>query len=39
MTRAFNLGVGLVIITSKNKADKVLNLLKTEKAFVMGEVV
>lgn len=39
MTRAFNLGVGLVIISSKNKADKVLNLLKTEKAFVMGEVV
>jgi phosphoribosylformylglycinamidine cyclo-ligase len=40
MTRAFNLGVGLVFIVDKKNVDKTLRTLKEkkEKPFVMGEV-
>ena len=39
MARAFNLGIGLVIVASKNNASKILNLLKKENPIVIGEVV
>lgn len=39
MTRTFNLGIGLVMIASKNNVDKILKLLKNENPVVMGEVV
>ncbi|MEW5798661.1 MAG: phosphoribosylformylglycinamidine cyclo-ligase [Bacteroidota bacterium] len=40
MTRAFNLGVGLIFVVDKKNVDKVLRILKEkkEKPFVMGEV-
>jgi phosphoribosylformylglycinamidine cyclo-ligase len=41
MRRAFNLGVGLILIVDKKKADAITALLKkkNEKPFFMGEVV
>ena len=36
--RALNLGVGMVVIASKAKADKLLRALKIQKPIVMGEV-
>lgn len=40
MRRTFNLGIGLVIITSKRGADRLLELLRklNERPIVMGEV-
>lgn len=40
MRHVFNLGIGLIFIISKNSADKVIQILKTnkEKLFVIGEV-
>ena len=40
MRRTFNLGIGLVVITSKNKTDNLIQLLKKikEKPIVIGEV-
>lgn len=40
MFRTFNCGIGMVIIVSKNDADKIVSQLKTlkEKAFLIGEI-
>lgn len=41
MRRAFNLGIGLVVITAKSTAARVLKVLQKagEQAFIVGEVV
>lgn len=41
MTRTFNLGIGLIVIVDKNRADAVVTLLKKQKEHpvVMGQVV
>ncbi|KAB2925012.1 MAG: phosphoribosylformylglycinamidine cyclo-ligase [Bacteroidetes bacterium] len=40
MTRTFNLGVGLIVVTAKKDADAALTVLRKQKErpFVMGEV-
>lgn len=40
MFRTFNCGIGMVIIASKNEADRVIRQLRTlkEKAFLIGEI-
>jgi phosphoribosylformylglycinamidine cyclo-ligase len=38
MRITFNLGIGLIIIVSKNECDKALDLLKNEKAVLIGEI-
>ena len=41
MRKTFNLGIGLVILSSKKGADKIMRMLRKrrEKPFVIGEVV
>lgn len=41
MKNVFNLGIGLVVIAGKKRADRIMNYLKSkkEKAFLIGEVV
>lgn len=38
MRQAFNLGIGMILVVSKDNADKVLEMLKDDKALVIGEI-
>jgi len=41
MRAAFNIGIGLIAVVSKDQIDKVINAAKTlgEKAILLGEVI
>lgn len=39
MRHAFNMGIGMILIVDKSKADKVLELCASDKPVVMGEIV
>jgi phosphoribosylformylglycinamidine cyclo-ligase len=39
MRRVFNLGIGLILITDKNKADRVLNLCSQIEPVIIGEII
>lgn len=39
MRHVFNMGIGMIIISSKNDADFMINELKADKPVIMGEVV
>ena len=38
MRKAFNLGIGMILVVSKENADKVLEMLKDDKALVIGDI-
>ena len=38
MRKAFNLGIGMILVISKDNADKVLEMLKEDKALVIGDI-
>lgn len=38
MRKAFNLGIGMILVVSKDNADKVLEMLKDDKALVIGDI-
>lgn len=38
MRKVFNIGVGMILITKKENADKVLEATKVHNSFVMGEI-
>lgn len=39
MLRTFNCGIGGIIITNRESSNEILNLLKTENATLIGEIV
>jgi phosphoribosylformylglycinamidine cyclo-ligase len=39
MRKVFNLGIGMILVVSKNNADRVLSEIGKQNAFVIGEVV
>ena len=38
MFNTFNMGVGLVLVVGKEDADKALEVLKDQDAFILGEL-
>ncbi|MDA3844163.1 MAG: phosphoribosylformylglycinamidine cyclo-ligase, partial [Candidatus Kapabacteria bacterium] len=38
MRKAFNLGIGMILVVSKDNTDKVLDMLKDDKALVIGDI-
>ena len=38
MRRTFNLGIGMILITSKNNADKVLEATKIHNSKIIGHI-
>lgn len=39
MRKAFNLGIGMILVVSKNNADKVMESVKSENPIIIGEIV
>jgi len=39
MLRTFNMGIGMVLVVSKEKKDEVIGMLKSEKVYEIGEVI
>ena len=38
MRHVFNMGIGMILIASKNKAGEVCSLLQNEKPVIMGDI-
>ena len=39
MRKAFNMGIGMILVTKASNFDKVFNLIKDEKPIVIGEII
>ncbi|MGA2298313.1 MAG: phosphoribosylformylglycinamidine cyclo-ligase [FCB group bacterium] len=39
MRRAFNLGIGMILIADKNNVDSIINLCKNEHPKIIGEII
>jgi len=39
MRKAFNMGIGMILVVKKTNFDKVINILKAENPLVIGEII